>query len=214
MKSNFLKYFFFIISVATTGTASINANANLISNGGFETSPNTPNAGNYIYPLAMYENWNYVGGAGVINATGSSAWYGATSPTGFDGSQYAFVQSLGSISSSFVIGSNSSLVLNWLSGGRPFYGSYNGDQTYQVLIDNTLLGTFSTTSGQNFSSNTISGINLGAGTHTLTFAGQIQADESAFIDQVNLTANVPEPATSALFALALFGFAAARRRKQ
>jgi hypothetical protein len=182
-----------------------------ISNGGFETG-NLGTSG-YSYPQALLDSWTYVTGSGVINASGFSAWYGNTSPSGFAGSQYGFVQGTGSLSQNFSVSSARKLSITWLDAGRPFFGPYNGDQTYKVVLDNTTsLGIYNTKSGQNFTAEGLLPVSVGAGQHTLSFVGTINADETAFIDQVSVT-GVPELSTWAMMIIGFGGVGLQMRRR-
>jgi len=192
----------------------IPAHPDLIINGGFE-APNL-GASNYVYPQTLLDSWTFDGGAGIINASGPSAWYpDSPSPSGFAGNQYGFVQRTGTLSQSFNGGGN--VNIRWLDAGRPFTPSYgnccNGDQTYQVKLDGALLGTFNTVSGQKFTAESAFSANLGAGTHTLSFLGQVNADETAFLDQVSVT-GVPELSTWAMMIIGFGGVGLQMRRRE
>lgn len=196
-----------------------NAGVDLISNGGFE-SP-TLGAGNYDYVGGTLNSWTYSGSAILINAAnpnpGGSAWYpSAPAPTGFGGVQFAGVQQQGSLSQTFNVTSSGALDLTWLSGGRPAsYGCCNGDQSYQVLVGGVVEGTYSTTSGQAFTPVSLTLLGLGLGAHTLTFQGRSPNDETAFIDNVSLSAAaVPEPAAWALMLVGFGGMGAAIRGRR
>lgn len=197
--------------------------ANLIVNGGFE-SP-TPSGTfsapyneppNYTYPAnggppTTVDSWTYAGGSGLINTLNPpNAWYGNTPPSGYVGDQFAFVQSTGSISQTFSASAGLGTV-QWLQGSRPDFGSYNGNQTYEVLLNSVAIGTYTTTSGENFALQTISGVNLLGGNNTLTFEGLATTDSTVFLDQVAVTA-VPEPATWAMLVLGFVAMALLRRQ--
>ncbi|CAM3114098.1 PEPxxWA-CTERM sorting domain-containing protein [Sphingomonas antarctica] len=196
-----------IAALAITGSANA---AELLTNGSFE-SPNI-GTGNYTYPAGTSGSWTYTGSA-LVNATGSNAWYGATPPAGQDGGQFAALQGLSTLSQSFVA-SNSKANVSWLAGGRPAFGANNGNQTYTVTVGANTLGTYSTVSSQAFGANggILSGLTAGQ-TYTLSFNGQVAADETAFIDKVSVL-GVPEPAQWALL-IGGFGFVgiASRRRR-
>ena len=196
-----------------------NAGVDLITDGGFE-SP-ALSTGAYVYENATVGGWTWSGGAILINAANAgpngSAWYpSAPAPTGFGGVQFAGVQSTGSLSQTFNVTGAGPLSLSWLSGGRPAsYGCCNGDQSYQVLVGGVVEGTYSTTSGQAFAAESLTLSGLGAGPHTLTFQGLSPADETAFIDNVSVTATgVPEPATWTLMLVGFGGMAAALRARR
>jgi len=167
---------------------------NLLTNGGFE-SPNL-GAGVYSYSTPP-DGWTLTGA--LVNASGSSAWYGSQAPAGYGGDQFVALQSTSTLSQTFT-SPKSSGQLEWLSGGRPDFGSYGGDQSYQVWLNNTDLGTFSTTSGQAFHEYDFGVTGLNVGSNTLTFVGLSTGDNTAFIDNVFLAA-VPEPATWAMMLL-------------
>lgn len=196
------------VTIATTTAGGAQA-TELLTNGSFEAP--AIGGGNYTYPSGLLASWTYAGSA-LVGATGSNAWYGGSPPPGQDGAQFAALQGTSTLSQAFT-STGGSAKLSWIAAGRPFFGGYNGDQTYNVLVGSTVVGTFSTVSGQAFGSYMINLTGLTAGAHVLTFAGQIAADETSFIDQVSITA-VPEPAT---WGMLLVGFAmvgmAARRRK-
>ena len=202
-----------LLACATLGLAvfaatGAEASTNLLANGGFE-DPNI-GLGNYTYPGAVLGDWTY-GGSALVNAQGSSAWYGGAAPAGQEGLQFAALQGTSSLSQDFTADSDTA-VLSWLAGGRPFFGGYNGDQSYEVTLNGVSLNTYSTTSGQAFTGRSLTLTGLTAGdSYTLAFHGLVAADETAFIDKVNLAGGVPEPATWAMM-LAGFGLIGATLR--
>lgn len=209
------------------------AAVNLLINGSFElpdlnTNPSfgpeafNPVPGSYVYPglfgPATYDSWTYNAGGGLINTSvGSNPWYGSTSPSGFEGHQYAFVQGgpTSTLTQIFSSAGGSLTTIQWLEGSRPDFGCCNGDQSYQVLLNNIVLGTFSTLSGQNFELESVNGTLL-AGSNTLQFKGlTVDGDHTVFIDDVTVSA-VPEFSTwgMMLFGFAGIGFIAYRRAKK
>lgn len=182
----------------------------------------TGNVGSYVYPgVGTLNGWNY-SGAGLINGTTATPWFAGAPPQGFGGSQYAFVQNLGSLSQSFVASASGLLTLNWLEGARPAVGYSNGAQTYDVMLGSTALGRFSSSSGQNFAARSlVLGSAVAGQSYTLQFKGLATGDSTVFLDNVSATVTptaqaVPEPSTwVALFAgLAIIGVVARGRRQR
>lgn len=202
------------------------AKAAYILNGSFEaptpsdfppttSGPLYSNPPDYVYPgfggSATYANWTYASSAGLINVDNPpNAWYGNTPPSGYSGDQFAFVQGSGSLSQTFAASAGSS-TLSWLEGSRPDFGCCNGLQSYEVLLNGNILGTFSTPNDQNFLLHSFSVTLLAS--NTLVFQGLATTDSTVFLDQVNLSA-VPEPSTWAMMLLGFvgMGFMAYRRR--
>jgi hypothetical protein len=200
-----------IVALAGALFTAAPAQANLIVNGGFEQTQYS--AGYYAYPNGTLDGWTY-GGSAILNASGGSAWYIGSGPSGFEGDQYMALQGTSSLSQTFN-SNGGAFDLSFLDAGRSGFGPYNGDQTFQVWIDSTLLGTFSTVSNSNFTLQMINDIILSAGYHTLTFLGidPNGGDETAFLDDIQLN-EVPEPSALAVFGAALLAFGAFYRRRQ
>jgi hypothetical protein len=200
-----------ILAAASAAQAS-----NVIANGGFE-APTTANApgssGSYAYPGVTIDSWTYMGDAGVIDAVAGSPWFADMPPQGYQGAQYGFVQITGSVSQTFSTG-DGLFQMSWLEAARPSVdgGCCNGDQTYDVVLDNQVIGSFATASGQQFLSRSLVGPTLAAGQHTLSFVGTDLngGDNTAFID--NVSAAVPEPASWALMIIGFGGLGAGLRR--
>lgn len=178
--------------------------------------------GSFVYPgPGTLNGWNYTG-SGLINGFTGTPWFGGSPPQGFGGNQYGFVQGLGSLSQSFVATATGLLTLNWLEGARPAMSSWNGAQTYDVMLGAAAVGQFSSVSGQNFAARSLL---LGAVTagqsYTLAFKGLATGDSTVFLDNVSATVAppalaVPEPSTwMALFSgLAITGMVARGRRRR
>lgn len=202
-----------IIAIALAAAATQAHAVELLVNGSFEAP--VIGQGSYYYPGGAYGGWVWsataVVGGGVYNP-----WYGGNAPAGVDGTQFAALQGTGSIAQTFTAVSTGAN-LSWLAGGRPYFGGYDGDQTYQVLLGSTVIGTYSTVSGQAFSANSasLSGLTVGQ-SYTLTFKGLATTDQTAFIDGVSLASAgaVPEPGSWALMILGSGGAGAMLRRPQ
>lgn len=189
-----------------------------IDNGSFETS--NVSAGGYLYAgNVIADPWVFTGGAGISANSGS--WGAATA---LDGTSYAFLQNISSISQSF-IGSAGDYTVSFALAQRTNAGAV-GTQKIEVLFDGQKLS--AQANGQirpsvfgdddAYGGWTAYSFNLGAlaaGTHTLSFAGlYATGDNTVFLDKVAVTA-VPEPESYALLlaGLGLLG-AVARRRQQ
>ena len=162
--------------------------------------------------------WTFFG-AGLINGTTATPWFGGQPPQGFSGAQYGFVQGLGWLVQNITADATGTLELSWLEGSRPdiFGGGYKGDQTYEVWLDSTLLGTFSTASGQDFTARSLTASVTSGSSYNLIFHGLSQTDNTAFIDDVSAsvtpTGAVPEPATWAMLIMG-FGLVGASLRRR
>ena len=206
------------MAFSTTGASA----AELITNGGFEalgTASAPGSFGSYAYPEGTVAGWTFYG-AGLINGTTATPWFGSAPPQGFDGAQYGFVQGMGWLVQSITADATGALSLSWLEGSRPdiFGGSYKGDQTYEVWLDTTLLGTFSTASGQDFTPRSLVGPTVTSGnSYNLIFHGLSASDNTAFFDNVSASVTpsgaVPEPATWAML-IAGFGLVGASLRRR
>jgi hypothetical protein len=211
------------IATALLGVMVSAGHADLITNGDFENpalnnspvfgSPPSIQFSNYVYPNQTVASWTYVGGSGLIDTSqGSNAWYGPTSPGGFSGNQYAFVQGSGSLSQTFNSALSGLTTVSWLEGSRPDQGCCNGNQTYEVLLNGSLIYTNTTPNGQNFLAMSAIG-SLIAGFNTIEFLGLSPDDSTVFLDNVSVAA-VPEASTWAMMILGFFGVGlAAYRRK-
>jgi protein-disulfide isomerase len=201
-----------VASLAVLSCSSVSY-AGVLDNSSFESPvigpPTYPSAPyNFVYPGGSLGGWTFSpltqdrgsnSGAGIINAASTSAWWGhgwsaspAAAPSGFHGKQYAFIQTAGSLSQTFVAPSSGQFVATWLQGSRAALGippaSYDGEQTYRVLIDATAIGTYSAHSGQDFRPTSSSPFNLVKGDrYRLTFQGTTTGfDHTAFIDLVDI----------------------------
>jgi hypothetical protein len=142
--------------------------------------------------------WTYTGTAGV---TENGSPFTAGNPNAPQGSQVAFLQQTGKISQSvnFAAGTYS---LSFAAAQR---GNVGGGNTVQVLVDNTVVGTYNTVSGANYTTLSTTSFTVGAGQHTVTFQGTNLngGDRTAFIDQIAVNQHSTNLTDSGFESLAL-----------
>ena len=190
-------------AVALLSTSAL-ASTPVLSNGGFE---NNTVGGGYVYG-DVAPGWSFTGGAGV--SASYTAWNGVAQ----EGNAFAFLQNTASISQSFVSAGAANYTFAFNLALRP---GYDQGQAVTVSLDGTQLGQYGV-SNTGWTSFNVNALNIGAGNHTLSFAGinpNDARDTSAFLDGVSMSVSaVPEPGTYAMLlaGLGLLGFMVRRRK--
>jgi PQQ-like domain len=126
--------------------------------------------------------WTFLKTSGI---TSNGSGFTAGNPGAPEGTQVAFLQAHGSLSQSILFPEGTYDVT--------FSAAQRGNvqasaQTFQVLIDNTVIGSFNNLTGTSYSTLTTSSFTVTPGSHTLTFQGTDLAggDNTVFIDQVSI----------------------------
>ena len=185
---------------------------NLIANDSFEasfsSSASTATDGIVVFdyqPTGSGVVWDFAGtGTGVGNSNALAA---------YDGQTFAFLRNTsGLLSQTFSVGQATNATLNFALALR---ASYEAGQSVNVLLDNQSLSSFTATTTNSWTSETLDLGLLSAGTHTISFQGLYAGNDStAFIDAINVSEStaVPEPFT--IIGTLIGGTAAARMRKK
>ena len=178
-------------SAVSVNSFEASATPNFVLNFGFET----PSISTYQYnPSGGSWTFTALSGANGSGITANNSLFTTGNPNAPQGIQSAFLQGLGSISqtlSGFVPGLKYNLT--FAAAQRATYE--NGGQTWNVKIDNTVIGSYSpapsATSYANFTTN----FTASAATHTLAFVGTDLHgnDNTVFLDNIQLT---PAPSTT------------------
>ncbi len=139
--------------------------------------------------------WTFTSSAG-IEANGS----GMTAPNAPDGTQTAFLQSnggyKGTISQTISFPTTGTFEVSFQSARR----TYGGQQSFNVAIDGTIVGSFSPTSST-FTQFTTAPFNVTVtGNHVLSFVGTASSgDDTDFIDSVSVFAAQPSLVANSSF---------------
>ncbi len=195
-----------ITSIAALGfgQGAVAAPKNLLKNGDFEapslTANPPPHFGKkadvvlpyYVRPYGKSDSWAYPGsgfpGGGFLNTTTiGNPWYNGALPTGFSGVQFAFLQNSTIISQTFNVKTAGTYQVAWLDAGRPDGGSFDGNEGYALVLNGVNEGNFQTTSGQNFTPESVQ-VPLAAGINAISFFGMPRNghDHTAFLDAVSV----------------------------
>jgi CSLREA domain-containing protein len=154
-----------------------------IPNAGFETPVVGTNTYQFNPTGASWTFSPYVYGSSGVGIAGNGSAFTTDNPNAPEGTQVAFIQDAGTISQSlsFVGGT---YTVSFFAARRGY--DPGGLQTLQVLIDGSVIGTF-TPSALSYVSFTTSTFTVSGGAHTLAFHGLTVNDSTALIDQVSVT---------------------------
>jgi hypothetical protein len=150
-----------------------------VADSGFEFPPQAPNAFAYNPTGGP---WNFSGGSGLASDGSAFTSGNADAP---QGNQVAVLQKLASIREAvdFVAGT---YAIKFSAAQR---GNLKSNETFQVLVDNQVVGTYNNLSGTSYTVQTTSSFKLDAGMHVITFKGTNLAggDNAVFLDDVHMT---------------------------
>lgn len=158
---------------------SINQQTSGFSDLGFEQL--ALNAGTFSYnPTGS--SWTFSGTAGI---SGNSSGFTAGNSSSPQGGQVAFLQKSSSISQTGLM-DGGTYQLSFSAAQR---ANLAASQTFQVLVDGSVVGTFNSLSGTTYSQLTTSTFFVAYGNHTITFLGTNAngRDNTVFLDQLTLT---------------------------
>jgi hypothetical protein len=129
--------------------------------------------------------WSFSGSAGIsANASG----FTSGNPAAPQGSQVAFIQRGGSVSqaATFTAGS---YAISLVAAQR---GNIGGFQTFQILVNGQVVGTFNNVASTAYTQVVSTSFNLTAGSHTVTIQGTNLngGDNTIFIDNVTVVPQV------------------------
>src|SRR5262249_50225879 len=101
-----------------------------------------------------------------------------------EGTQVAFLQGNGSVTQSMSFAAGT-YTLGFSAAQR---GNLASDQTFQVLVDGAVVGTFNSVLGTGYTGLITSSFTVAAGNHTIPFQGTTLngGDNTVFIDQVTI----------------------------
>ena len=152
-----------------------------VGDAGFEHPDAGPNR--FVLDPQNDSSWSFNNRAGV--ASNNSGYTNNGLPSAPEGVQVAVLQEMGSFTQT---------VNGWAAGSYQisFQAAQRvGDtQDFEVLIDNTVVGTFTPT-GTGYHTHPTAPINVAAGSHTITYTGLDRAgatnDNTALIDAISVT---------------------------
>jgi hypothetical protein len=177
-------------SVALSQVVNAGAAPTALVNTGFE-APALASGGYQYNPSGAGIGWTFSANSGI--QSNGSAW-GATSAP--EGSQTAFIQSLGTISQAVSL-SAGSYTLSFKSAQRnccisPYV------QPIKVTVDGAQVGSLVSPASTSFASFSITFSVATSGTHTIVFAGTDSTDKTTFLDVVTLTSGSVSGTTTTL----------------
>lgn len=188
----------------------VDAQANLITNGGFESPALGAGAASYSAPAS----WSTTGYGGY----GNTGAFGATAP---EGSQYGLVEIYASVSSSLsqavTFPTTGQYTITYLDADRPSFGGISYDLDLIQSGTTSIAAGLTPTMGTTFAprSFTFSAV-AGAGTIRFFADGSSGANRAVFLDSVDLEfvpVPAPEPSSLALFGLGACALYVARRQR-
>lgn len=148
---------------------------------GFET----PSVGTGFYSAFAY---NPSGGAWLFNSgsgvAGNGSGFTSGNPNAPEGTQVAFLQSVGSSISQSVALAAGSYTISFAAAQRQNFQPA-GNQSFQVVVDGAVIGTF-TPGSTSYATSTTAGFTVDAGVHTIAFVGLTTGDSTAFLDQITV----------------------------
>ena len=176
-------------SSVTTSFTNMASNVPAIGDFGFETIV----VGNSFLYNPSGSAWTFSGSPGNgSGVTGNNSPFTSGNPNAPQGVQVAFLQSYGTITQSVTGFAAGNYTLSFNAAKR---GNNGGNEDFQVLIDNAVVGTFSPTSTayQNLTTSTFA---VSAGAHSIKFLGldTVGGDNTAFIDNVSIALSNAAPA--------------------
>jgi hypothetical protein len=174
---------------------SINQVTTGMTDPGFEQLPLGPGAFTYDPSGSA---WTFAGTAGV---SGNGGAFTSGNPSAPEGSQAAFIQNGGSITQSMTFAAGT----NTISFSAAQRGNQASAQTFQVLVDGDVVGTFNNVTGTGYQTLTTGTFNVTAGSHVVTFQGTNLngGDNTAFIDKVSINAQATSLTDSGFEAVAV-----------